>query len=112
MATALDLVRDAQENIAKISCDDYNALVESGESHVLLDVREPAEYEAGNITNSVHIPRGVLEFKAEEMLPDKSARIIICCASGGRAALAGETLETLGYSNVSYLDGGYKAYCA
>lgn len=112
MATALDLVRDAQENIAKISCDDYKELVDSGEEHVLLDVREPAEYEAGAISDSLHIPRGVLEFKADEMLPDKNARIIICCASGGRAALAGETLEMLGYTDVSYLDGGYKAYCA
>ncbi len=105
------LVHSAMDEVGVISCDEYKAAREAGEDHILLDVREPDEWEAGHIEGAVHIPRGMLEFKAEEALPDKDRRIVLCCASGGRAALAGKTLKSMGYTNLQVLKGGYTEYC-
>lgn len=99
------------EETPKISCDEYRQMQDQNMEHILLDVREQDEYDAGHIENAIHIPRGVLEFQAAEKLPDKDATIVICCAKGGRAALAGQTLLEMGYKNISYLEGGYSGYC-
>jgi rhodanese-related sulfurtransferase len=64
----------------------------------------------------VHAPRGLIEFYADETMPyhkaefDKSKRIILHCASGGRSALAAKTLKEMGYENIAHLEGGIKAW--
>lgn len=105
------LAQEAMENTPKISCDEYKKMQSEGVAHVLLDVREDDEWDAGHIEGAVHIPRGFLEFKVEEAIPEKSSVIVICCARGGRAALAGQTLKEMGYTDVRYLEGGYSGYC-
>jgi rhodanese-related sulfurtransferase len=86
---------------------------------VLVDVRETVEREReGMIPASVHVPRGLLEFKADpespvhvsEMRPEK--RIILYCGTGGRSALAAKTLLDMGYADVASLAGGYEAWRA
>jgi len=106
--TAQDLVAEAKKEVEDMTCEEYAALIKSGKPHVLLDVREPAEYEAGHLEDAINIPRGVVEFAITDQIPDKDTLLIICCASGGRAALAGESLEEMGYKNVEYLAGGYE----
>ena len=85
----------------------------------LVDVRETVEREAdGAIPGSFHVPRGMLEFKADpdsplyedELNPDD--RLILFCGTGGRSALAAKTLFDMGYRDVSSLVGGYAAWCA
>lgn len=98
-------------DIPAITCEEYKAMREKGEGHVLLDVREQDEWDAGHIEDAVHVPRGVLEFKVEEAIPKKDQLIILCCAKGSRAALAGETLKDMGYTNLRVLKGGYTEYC-
>ena len=110
-ATAQDLVAAAKAEGPAISCDEYRALRAGGESHVLIDVREKEEFDAGHIEGAVNIPRGVLEFKIGEAVPDKPANIIVQCASGGRSALCGQALHALGYANVRNLEGGYTEWC-
>ena len=67
---------------------------------------------------AVHVPRGMLEFHADPASPyhldalDPERRTILYCASGGRSALAAETLQRMGYCNVAHVDGGYKAWQA
>ena len=84
---------------------------------VIVDIREANELEeTGKISGSVHAPRGLLEFYADpahsyhksELKDDK--RIILHCASGGRSALAAQTLKQMGYTNVAHMDGGMKAW--
>ncbi|NQV12009.1 hypothetical protein HQ524_01470 [Candidatus Uhrbacteria bacterium] len=111
LKTAQDLVAAAKEAVSGISCTDYKKLLDSGEPYSLIDVREKDEWDAGHIDEAVHIPRGFLEFKIEELIPKKDAMIIVQCASGGRAALCGKALQEMGYTNVRNLEGGYKAYC-
>ncbi len=83
----------------------------------LIDLRDARELEAnGRIPGAVHVPRGMLEFRADPTGPyhqepfDPAKRIIVHCASGGRSALAAATLQDMGYSNVAHLDGGVNAW--
>ena len=74
---------------------------------VLLDVREPDEYEQGAIPGAVHIARGQLESQVEGRLIDKDAPVIVYCAVGVRSVFAAKTLGELGYTDVVSLAGGF-----
>ncbi|HEX8803894.1 MAG TPA: ThiF family adenylyltransferase, partial [Acidimicrobiales bacterium] len=77
---------------------------------VVLDVREPDEYEQGAIPGAVHIPRGTLESSVENRIPDKSVPVVIHCASGVRSAFAARTLGDLGYTDVVSVLGGFNKW--
>jgi sulfur-carrier protein adenylyltransferase/sulfurtransferase len=77
---------------------------------VVLDVREPDEYEQGAIPGAVHIPRGTLESTVENRITDKSAPVIIHCASGVRSAFAAKTLSDMGYQDVVSVIGGFNKW--
>jgi sulfur-carrier protein adenylyltransferase/sulfurtransferase len=77
---------------------------------VVLDVREPDEYEQGAIPGAVHIPRGTLEGSVENRIADKSAPVIIHCASGVRSAFAAKTLTEMGYEDVVSVVGGFNKW--
>ena len=76
-------------------------------SPVVLDVREPDEYEQGALADAIHIPRGHLEAQIENRVPDHDAEIIIYCAGGVRSAFAAKTLAELGYPSSVSMDGGF-----
>ena len=107
-----DLVAAANAVVPKISGAEAQAKVAAGA--VLLDIRDSAELaDTGHAVGSVHIPRGSLEFKADPASPAYDARlqldqpIVLHCAAGGRAALAGKLLMDMGYTKVFNL-GGFK----
>jgi molybdopterin/thiamine biosynthesis adenylyltransferase/rhodanese-related sulfurtransferase len=77
---------------------------------VVLDVREPDEYEQGAIPGAVHIPRGTMEGSVENRLTDKSAPVIVHCASGVRSAFAAKTLAEMGYEDVVSMVGGFNKW--
>ncbi len=108
--TAVDLVQEAKKTIKEVNIDQANTMIADGST--ALDIREPAEYEAGNIPNSIHIPRGVLEFQITDhpSFQDRDASIVIYCRSGGRSALAAKSLEKLGYTNTCSMAGGYTSW--
>ena len=113
---AADMVAEAKSSIENLGVDDVAEELAAGDA-VLVDLREPEELTAsGKIPGSVHVPRGMLEFRADPTSPyhqdplDPSRRIILHCASGGRSALAAATLQQMGYENVAHLDGGFTAW--
>lgn len=113
-----ELVADAKAKIENLGPDEVEAELASGDA-VLIDVREPEELEtAGRIPGSVHVPRGMIEFRADPSTPyhqepfDPSARVILHCASGGRSALAAAALQEMGYRRVAHLDGGFNGWKA
>jgi rhodanese-related sulfurtransferase len=115
--SAMQRVRDAKERIENLSVDDTAREIENGA--LLVDIREGDERrEKGSIPGSVHMTRGMLEFYADSTLPyhrpelEKSRRIVLHCASGGRSALAADLLRDMGYTNVAHLDGGMNAWSA
>jgi molybdopterin/thiamine biosynthesis adenylyltransferase/rhodanese-related sulfurtransferase len=77
---------------------------------MVLDVREPEEYEQGAIPGAVHIARGTLEGSVEGKLTDKTAPIVVHCASGVRSAFAAKTLTDMGYENVVSMLGGFNKW--
>jgi len=77
---------------------------------VVLDVRERDAFEAGHIPGAIHLPRGQLELRVNDMLPDPTAHILTCCEFGRISTLAAATLRTLGFRRAVALDGGMKAW--
>lgn len=109
MGTALDKVAAAKQQITEVNVDTAKKLIQEGNIKIV-DVREADEYQAGHIDQAILLPRGVLEFKIANFpeLTDKSAGILLYCRTGGRSALAAQTLQELGYSNVLSMAGGYE----
>ncbi len=110
------LLAEANALIETVSVQDLYFALEDNET-VLVDVRETVERESeGAIPDSVHVPRGLLEFLADPESPsyiaalDPTYRLVLYCGTGGRSALAAKTLLEMGYSNVASLAGGYAAW--
>ena len=106
MTTFRDLLAAARAQIVEIETADA-ALRIAEPGTVVLDVREPDEYEQGALTDVVHIPRGHLEAQVESRIPDKSTPIVVYCAGGVRSAFATQTLRQLGYERASSMAGGF-----
>ncbi len=110
--TLHDLVAEAKAQISEI--DVATAIAAIAQGVILIDIREPAEFDAAHLANAASIPRGVLEFKTVDhpALANKNSRIVIYCRSGGRAALAALNLKRLGYSQIESIAGGIEAWKA
>jgi phage shock protein E len=102
------LANEARTRIKEVSADELPALASSGS--ILIDVREEREFKAGSIAGAIHIARGQLASRIAAAVPDPSTPVVCLCAVGHRSALAADTLQTLGYRNVTSLAGGLKAY--
>jgi len=89
----------------QITAEEAKKIMDSGEEHIILDTREQDEFDEGHIAGSILIPYTEIENKAEEMLPDKDAQILVYCRSGRRSKIASESLAKLGYTNVKEFGG-------
>jgi sulfur-carrier protein adenylyltransferase/sulfurtransferase len=107
MATFRDLLSAAKAGITEVDTAAAQARIDAGGNVVVLDVREPEEYDAGALPNAVHIPRGHLEAQIEGRVLDKSATVVVYCAGGVRSAFAAKTLGELGYTDVLSVAGGF-----
>jgi len=115
--TTSELVADAKGQIENLDVE--KTAREIADGALIVDIREATERKnTGAIAGAVHVPRGLLEFKADSTLPTHlpdfapDRRTILYCASGGRSALAVGTLKQLGYTDVAHLDGGIQAWLA
>jgi rhodanese-related sulfurtransferase len=106
----LALVNDAKSRIREIDIEQYQRMVSSGDQHVLIDVREDAEWAAGHAAGSLHLGKGIIERDIESKVPDKATTLVLYCGGGFRSALAGDALRKMGYTGVISLDGGWRAY--
>jgi len=106
MATFRDLLASAKSQITEVTPAEAEAQIGAGGT-VVLDVREPDEYEQGALLSVLHIPRGHLEGQVEGKILDKSAPVVVYCAGGVRSAFAAKTLQELGYTNVVSMAGGF-----
>ena len=104
-----ELVSEAKGETKQTGVEEVHDALKRREVTVV-DVREPDEWEAGHVPGAKHLPRGLLEYKAADELPDKDARIVVHCALGGRGALAAKSLQEMGYTNVANMEGGVKAW--
>ena len=111
LGTGADKVAAAKQVITEVNVETAQKLI--SESNIsVVDVREGNEYDAGHLNDAILLPRGVLEFKIGNFpeLNDKSAAVLVYCRTGGRSALAAQTLQELGYNNVLSMAGGYETW--
>jgi rhodanese-related sulfurtransferase len=116
--SASQIVAEARQTIPEIMVTQAKEELDQGQVGLVLDVREPAEWEKGHIPGAVLAPRGMLEWYADpttpyakpELTTKRDSRIIIACASGGRSMLAAETLKKMGYTNVVNMAGGFNEW--
>lgn len=111
MKSAKDYLDAANESVPRLSADEAIERVKAGKS-IVVDVRDSAAIaESGTVAGALRIPRGFIEFAADSETPfhdkamQKDADILLVCAAGGQAALAGKTLQDMGYSSVSNIGG-------
>ena len=117
-ASAAQLVHAALTRIREIAAPELQSW--RGQCAVLVGVREPAEYATGHIEGAINIPRGVLEFEiqasaelenvTDPALAVRDRPLVLYCRSGGRAALAADSLGQMGFTRVVSLAGGIGAW--
>lgn len=106
MASFRELLNKAKLAINEIDTAGAQQRILNG-SPIVLDIREPDEFEQGALDGVTHIPRGHLEAQVEQRIQDHDAEIIVYCAGGVRSAFAAQTLGELGYTDVVSMDGGF-----
>ena len=106
----LRLVNAAKSRITECTIADIKARLDAGEKFFFVDVREESEYAAGHLPGAAHLSKGVIERDIERAIPDASAEIVLYCGGGYRSALAADSLQKMGYTNVISMDGGVRAW--
>ncbi|WP_396588580.1 rhodanese-like domain-containing protein [Bermanella sp. R86510] len=102
-----ELLHNARQNINIVNAEEAQPIIDNGA--ILLDIREPSEFDAGHLPNAVHIPRGLLEFMVgnNPNLSDFSKPIVVYCKNGGRSTLAADLLQNMGFEHIHMLEGGF-----
>ena len=116
--SAGQIVAEARQTIPEVTVAQAKEELDQGQIGLLLDVREPSEWDKGHIPGAVLAPRGMLEWYADPTTPyakpeittKQDSRIIVQCASGGRSLLAAETLKSMGYTHVVSMAGGFNEW--
>jgi rhodanese-related sulfurtransferase len=116
LVSPAELVAVAKATIKECSVREVEQCL--GADTLLIDIREPAEFHNGHIPGAVLLPRGLLEFEIhhvveavrKEMAVAADQPIVLYCGTGGRSALAAQSLEAMGYKNVSSMAGGIVAW--
>ena len=104
--TFRDVMAEARQQVPEWTPDEVRQRLSNGGGYRLIDVREKEEYREGHLPGSVSVPRGFLDMRIEDVVPDKDAPVILYCAGGTRSLLAGRTLREMGYANVVSMSGG------
>ncbi|HYE46399.1 MAG TPA: rhodanese-like domain-containing protein [Caulobacter sp.] len=109
--TVAQLLAEAAAQAPFIGLEDLNRLIARRPNDLLvLDVREEGAFLAGHIPGALHLPRGQLELRVNEAIPDPTVRIVTCCEFGKISTLAAATLRSLGFLRATALDGGMKTW--
>lgn len=109
MTTFRDLLASTKTQITEVDTATAEQM-RNRDGVVVLDVREPDEFEQGSIPGAIFVPRGQLEGQIENLIPDKSTTVVVHCASGIRSAFAAKTLADLGYSDAVSMSGGFNKW--
>ena len=111
-AEAEKLVSLAKQEAGEMAPKELKKMIDAEKSVIVMDVREENQRAEGEIyaTTTIAITRGNLEFEVLNKIKDKNAVIVTYCRSGGRGALAAQTLKKLGYVNATNLQGGLKGW--
>lgn len=104
------LFERVRSSVSEVDIHTLREAMRNGKRAMIVDVREREEWEQGHIPGAKFIPRGFLEMRVEEQVPDKDQPVFIYCAGGVRSVFAAQALEQLGYSNVASVSGGFGSW--
>ncbi len=113
MPSGKELVSQSKKQIREVTVEQVAGQLEAPAPSVLpvlIDVRESDEFAAGKLPGALSVPRGYLELRIEDKVPDRAAPVVVYCAGGTRSALAAKTLQEMGYTNVASMAGGYNRW--
>jgi rhodanese-related sulfurtransferase len=102
------LVNDAKTRVKEIHASELPARLAADPGIKLIDTREESEFAAGHVRGAEWIGKGVIERDIETKHPDKSTPLYLYCGGGFRSALAADSLQKMGYTNVVSVDGGWR----
>ncbi|HYT49051.1 MAG TPA: rhodanese-like domain-containing protein [Pyrinomonadaceae bacterium] len=106
----LKIVNDSKTRIKEVTVVETRDRLKENPDAKLIDVREDNEWEAAHAAGAIHLGKGIIERDIEATVPDKSTELILYCGGGYRSALAADVLQTMGYTNVWSMAGGWKAW--
>ncbi len=106
----LKIVDEAKTRVREVSVAETRARMAKNPSAKLVDVREDLEWQAGRAAAAVHLGKGIIERDIEAQIPNKDTEIILYCGGGFRSAIAGDALQRMGYTNVTSMAGGWRAW--
>jgi rhodanese-related sulfurtransferase len=118
MKRFMELIRDCLTDVKEIMPWDLEERLEENPDLLLVDVREPQEFDAMHIAGSLNVPRGILEsaceWDYEETIPElvraRDREVVVVCRSGNRSVLAANAMQVLGYRNVVSLQTGLRGW--
>ncbi len=105
-----NLVKDAKKRIKETNHHEVKKRLDAGEKLILVDTREDSEWARGHIPGAIHLGKGVIERDIENTIPDHNVTIVLYCGGGFRSALAADSLQKMGYTNVISMDGGWRGW--
>ncbi|HAT1774230.1 sulfurtransferase [Legionella pneumophila] len=106
----LKLVAEAKKRINEISPQILKSKIDNNEKLIIIDVRETDEWKTGKIPNAIHLSKGIIERDIEKIITDNQSNIVVYCSGGYRCALVADSLQKMGYTNVSSLDTGLQGW--
>ena len=106
----LKIVNDAKSSVKEVTVAETQQRLAANPDALLIDVREDNEWHAAHAQGAEHLGKGVIERDIETVVPDKSTELILYCGGGYRSALATDSLQKMGYTNVWSMAGGWKAW--
>jgi rhodanese-related sulfurtransferase len=106
----LKVVNDAKSRIREVTVAETRDRLGENPDAKLIDVREDNEWGAAHAAGAIHLGKGIIERDIETTVRDKSTELILYCGGGYRSALAADVLQSMGYTNVFSMAGGWKAW--
>lgn len=106
----LMLVDAARARVKECTVAEAKARIDRGEVAHFIDVREDHEFSKDHAQGARHLGKGIIERDIETLISDKQATIILYCGGGYRSVLAADALQQMGYTAVTSMDGGIKAW--
>lgn len=104
----LKLVEEVKLRVREVTVAEARERMKSGVP--VFDVREDLEWAAGHARGAKHLSKGIIERDAETTILDKNSEVILYCGGGFRSALAADSLQRMGYTNVFSMAGGWRAW--
>lgn len=104
----LAIVEEVKQRIRELNVGQVKAKLDQKEPFVLVDVREESEWAKDHLPGAVHLGKGIIERDIEQRVPDTATEIVLYCGGGFRSALAADSLQKMGYTNVISMDGGIR----